>query len=86
MPTVARIGPVQIRFYYEDHGPPHFHAISPNFDFKFAIPDCSIISGNGRLRGRDLALIRAWGQRHRDVLDLNWQRARAGEALQDIED
>jgi hypothetical protein len=59
MPTIARIGAIQIRFYYEDHGVPHFHAISPNFDFKFAI------SGNGRIRARDLAAIRGWGQRHR---------------------
>ena len=77
MPTVARIGAIQIRFYYEDHGAPHFHAISPNFDFKFAIADCSIISGNGNIRGRDLAVIRAW---------VNWQRARDGDPLQDIED
>jgi len=86
MPTVARIGAIQMRFYYEDHGVPHFHAISPDFDFKFAIVDCSIISGNGHIRGRDLALIRAWAQRHRDVLYLNWQRARDAEPLQDIED
>jgi hypothetical protein len=86
MPTVARIGAIQIRFYYEDHGVPHFHAISPNFDLKFAVVDCSIISGSGRIRGRDLAVIRAWAQRHRDVLYLNWQRARDGEPLQDIED
>jgi hypothetical protein len=31
MPTVARIGAIQIRFYYENHGVPHFHAIGPNF-------------------------------------------------------
>ena len=86
MPTVARIGAIQNRFYYEDHGVPHFHAISPDFDFKFAIVDCSIISGNGHIRGRDLALIRAWAQRHRDVLYLNWQRARDAELLQEIED
>jgi hypothetical protein len=84
MPTVARIGAIQIRFYYEDHGIPHFHAIGPNFDFKFAIADGSIISGNGRIRGRELAVIRRWGQRHRDALLLNWQRARNAEPLQDI--
>lgn len=86
MPIVARIGAIQIRFYYEDHGIPHFHAISPNFDFKFAIADCSIISGNGRIRGRDLTILRGWGQKHRETLFLNWQRARDGEPLQDIED
>ena len=86
MPTVARIGAIQIRFYYEDHGVPHFHAISPNFDFEFAVADCSIISGNGNIRGRDLAIIRAWVEKHRQALYLNWQRARDGEPLQDIED
>ena len=54
MPTVARIGAIQIRFYYEDHGIPHFHAIGPNFDFKFAISDGSAISGNGRIRAANL--------------------------------
>ena len=85
MPTVARIGAIQIRLYYEDHGVPHFHAISPDFDFKFAIADGSVISGNGQMRGRDLAIIRAWGQQHRDALYLYWQRARSGEPLEDIE-
>jgi len=65
---------------------PHFHAVSPDFDFKIAISDCAIISGTGYLRGRDLAAIRAWGQRHRHVLYMNWQFARDGKPLQDIED
>jgi hypothetical protein len=86
MPTIARIGAIQIRIYYDDHGVPHFHAVSPDFDFKLVIADCSIISGTGHLRGRDLAVIRAWGQKHRDMLYLNWQLARDGEPLQDIED
>jgi hypothetical protein len=86
MPTVARIGAIQIRFYYEDHGIPHFHAIAPNFDFKFSIADGSVISGNGRIRGRELQLIRAWGRMHRAALLLNWQQARDAEPLQDIED
>jgi hypothetical protein len=61
-------------------------AVSPDFDFKFAIGDCSIISGTGRRRGRDLAAVRAWGQQHRDVRYLNWQLAREGKPLQDVED
>ncbi|MGA8611316.1 MAG: DUF4160 domain-containing protein [Xanthobacteraceae bacterium] len=86
MPTIARIGAIQIRIYYDDHGVPHFHAVSPDFDFKLMIADCSIISGTGHLRGRDLAVLRAWGQKHQDMLYLNWQLARDGEPLQDIED
>jgi Domain of unknown function (DUF4160) len=86
MPTVARIGAIQIRFDYEDHGIPHFHAIGPNFDFKFAIADGSVISGNGRISGRELAVIRSWAGKHRAVLLANWQRARDAGPLQDIED
>jgi hypothetical protein len=86
MPTIARIGAIQIRVCYDDHGIPHFHAVSPEFDFKFAMSNCSIISGTGHIRGRDLAVIHAWGQKHRDALYSNWQLARDGMPLQDIED
>jgi len=86
MPIIAHIGDIQICIYYDDHGVPHFHAVSPDFDFKLVIADCSIISSTGHLRGRDLAVLRAWGQKHRDMLYLNWQLARDGERLQDIED
>jgi hypothetical protein len=48
--------------------------------------DCTIISGTEHLRGRDLAAIRVWGRKHRDVLFSNWQLAREGKPLQDIED
>lgn len=86
MPTIAHIGSIQIRIYYDDHGIPHFHAVSPTFDAKIAIADFSVVSANGRLRGRDLSVIRTWGQTHRDALYLNWKLAREGQPLQDIED
>jgi hypothetical protein len=85
VPAIGVIGAIQIRIYYDDHGVPHFHAVSPEFDAKVAIADCSIISASGRLRRRDFAVIRAWGVKHRDELFANWQLARDGEPLQDIE-
>ena len=86
MPTIAYIGAIQIRIYYDDHGVPHFHAVSPEFDVKLTIQDFAIISGNGQLRGRDLAAIRSWGQKHHVVLLKNWYLAREGKPLQDIKD
>jgi hypothetical protein len=86
MPTIGCIGSIQIRIYYDDHGVPHFRAVSPDFDFKIAIDDCAVISGNGRLRGRDIAAIRARGQSHREALLLNWDLSSEGQPLQDIED
>lgn len=86
MPTIARIGAIQIRLYYDDHGVPHFHAVTSDFDFKFTIAHCSVVSGTGRIRGRDLAVIRSWAEQHRAMLQLNWQLARDSEPLRDIED
>jgi hypothetical protein len=77
---------LQIGIYYDDHGVPHFHAVSPSFDVKIAIADGGVISASGRLRGRDLAAIRAWGQIHRGALYEAWNCARAGEPLQFIKD
>lgn len=86
MPTIGYIGSIQIRVYYDDHGIPHFHAVSPSFDCKIAIADFSVISATGQMRGRDLAAIRAWGRQHQDALLLNWRLAREGLPLRDIED
>jgi hypothetical protein len=55
-------------------------------DFKIAMADLSIISGTGRLRGRDLVAIQRWGQKHRDALYSNGKLAREGKPLIDIED
>ena len=86
MPTIAVIGSIQIRIYYDDHGVPHFHAVSPEFDIKLTISDFAVISGTGRVRGRDLAAIQAWGRKHQAMLYLNWQHARDGKPLENIED
>ena len=86
MPTIAFIGSIQIRIYYDDHGTPHFHAVSSEFDFKLTISDFVVVSGTGRLRGRDLAAIRDWGRKHQNALYQNWQFARDGKPLKKIED
>jgi hypothetical protein len=61
MPTIGHIGSIRTTIYYDDHGVPHFHAVSRDVDFKIAMADSSIISGNGHLRGSALAAIRALG-------------------------
>jgi hypothetical protein len=47
------------------------------------VPDWS---AEEHIRGRDLAAIHAWVQKHKDMLYLNWNLAREGKPLQDIED
>lgn len=72
--------------FRNDHDPPHFHAIGPEFSAKFTIAECELLSSKGRIRRRDIRDIEAWGQAHQDKLYLNWQLARDGKPPQKITD
>ena len=57
--------------YYEDHNPPHFHAVYG--DSKALI---DIINGNvfkGSLPTKQVKLVLAWCEIHRDELLKNWE-------------
>ena len=86
MPTIGRIGSFDVMIFRNDHDPPHFHVFGGEFSAKFAIADCSLLSSKGRIRRRDIRDVEAWGQRHREMLYLNWSLARAGEPARKIED
>lgn len=82
VPKVCEFYGVVIRMFYNEHGPPHFHAEYGGFkasvDFR----------GNvlrGQLPRRALRLIREWSRLHGTDLATNWSLARAGRALVPIE-
>jgi hypothetical protein len=70
---VADVRGLRILVYPNDHDPPHFHVVGSDFDAKFTISACDLISGNvdGRRRaivewflhhgGREMAL-RRWNE------------------------
>jgi hypothetical protein len=62
--------------FRNDHDPPHFHVIADRFSAKFSIAEAQLISCKGRIRPRDVRVIREWGQAHRNELYLNWRFAR----------
>lgn len=69
--------------YYDDHGPPHFHARHADGSAKIRIDTLEPIeSALGR---RQLRLVLAWPELHRNELLGNWLAARAGETLKEIE-
>jgi len=69
--------------YYNDHMPPHFHAIYADFEVKIAIETLSMLEGE--LPRRALAMVLEWATLHRSELQSNWERAREGEPLRKIE-
>ena len=86
MPTIGRIGPLDVVIFRNDHHPPRFHVLGAEFSAKFTIAERELLSCKGRLRRRDLCDIEAWGQLHEKEPYLNWRLAREGKAAQKITD
>jgi Domain of unknown function (DUF4160) len=85
MPTIGRIGSLNVMIFRNDHPPPHFHVFASEFSAKFAIANCGLLSSKGRIRRRDIRAVEEWGQKHRAALYSNWNLARAGAPPQKIE-
>jgi len=70
MPELERFGNVSIRMYADDHRPPHFHIVSPNFHVLVQISDLTVIAGDAE--PRQIAEALAWAQAHKEALALRW--------------
>ena len=81
MPEISRFHGIVVTIFFDDHGPPHFHAVSS--EHRIAV---NISSGEvrGAFPPRQLRLLLAWRAMHERELLSNWWRARAGEPLQSI--
>jgi hypothetical protein len=65
--------------YFDDHGPPHFHAYYGDDVAVIAIDTLEIIEG--RLPRRALALAVEWAQQHRAELREDWRLAEVHQTL-----
>ncbi|MGH2888398.1 MAG: DUF4160 domain-containing protein [Solirubrobacteraceae bacterium] len=83
MPTISRFYGIVIAMYFDDHGFPHFHARHAATSAKVRFDRVEVIDSS--LDVRQLRLVLAWAELHRDELLENWRRARAGETLLEIE-
>ena len=83
VPTISRFFGITIAMYFDDHGHPHFHARHSAATAKVRIDQIEVIES--ALPVRDLRLVLAWAELHRDELLENWHRATVGETLLDIE-
>lgn len=82
VPTVCIFFGIIIRMYYDDHGPPHFHAYYGEFAAKIDIATLEVQVG--QLPKRALALVTEWAAQHRDELMDNWKRCEAHKKLNKI--
>ncbi len=74
MPEISRFFGISIRMYYDDHTPPHFHAIYGESEAQIGIDPIGLL--NGELPGRAFSMVVEWAALHqRDRLN-NWLRLR----------
>jgi Domain of unknown function (DUF4160) len=82
MPTLSTFFGIVIRMYYDDHPPPHFHAIYGSAEAKIAIATLEVIEGT--LPRRALGLVLDWAELHQAELRNNWEQGRRHDVLTPI--
>ena len=83
MPVISLFYGIRISFYYNDHSPPHFHAEYAGNKALIDIVNGTVIKS--ALPKKQLKLVLAWTEIHRDDLMQNWELAKCNEALLPIE-
>lgn len=83
MPEISRFYGIIIRMFYNDHNPPHFHAIYQEDEALIEIKTLEILEGHLPKRAMSLAI--EWAIEHREELIINWKKARDHETLDTIE-
>ena len=74
---------IRITMNWKDHVPPHFHAEYNGDHVLIDLIDGRVLEG--RFPKRQLKMVLAWAEIHRDALMQNWELARAFEPLNKIE-
>ena len=83
MPVISTFFGILIRMFYQEHGVAHFHAEHQGQQATFTF-DGRVLAGEFRSRTA-LRLIEQWATLHREELEANWHRMKAGEPLERIE-
>ena len=73
MPTISMFFGLIIRMYNapKEHNPPHIHVYYQNDNASIKISDCEVLKG--KLQAKQLRLVSAWIEIHRDELIANWK-------------
>jgi hypothetical protein len=74
MPTISRFYGIIIRMFFDEHAPPHFHAVYGEFTAEVAIATLEVLAGG--LPRRALVLVLEWTALHRSELLEDWELCR----------
>ena len=83
MPEISLFFGIRVTMFYNDHNPPHFHAEYAGHKALVDIQGGYVI--RGALPFRQLKLILAWCELHRDELMQNWELSKDAKPLNHID-
>jgi hypothetical protein len=82
MPRICYFLGISIYMYWNEHQPPHFHAVYGDYAAIVSIETGNVIQG--KLSKKVSQLVREWTELHREELLENWQLARAEKDLKKV--
>jgi hypothetical protein len=83
MPEISRFFGIIIRMYYDDHEPPHFHAIYGEDEAQIGIDPIKLLEG--KLLHRALSMALEWAALHQTELKENWKRVNSSQTANKID-
>lgn len=83
MPEISRFFGIVVAMYYDDHAPPHFHAMYGSEKAEFCIDPPGILKD--RLSPRAMALVTEWAALHQSELLEAWGQRAIGQRPNRIE-
>jgi hypothetical protein len=83
MPELSRFYGIVVKMYYDDHGPPHFHAEYSGQVMVVSIATLAVTKG--RLPPRAMGMVLEWAAQHQAELMAVWQLAQGQQPLTKID-
>lgn len=71
MPTICAFYGILIQMFWQDHAPPHFHALYAEYEVLIDIRTLEVLEGD--MPRRALAMVLEWAQQHRAELMEDWE-------------
>lgn len=71
---VAKVNGLKIEVFAREHPPPHFHISGGGIDATFSLTTCELLQG--KISGREAALVKWWYDRSRSNLISAWNQSR----------
>jgi len=73
-PTICVFYGIVIQMFWQDHAPPHFHALYGEHEVLIDLRELRVLRGS--LPRRAMALVLEWAAEHRDELIEDWNLCR----------